>query len=203
MNADARLGASRVDPLPRVFGVVGVAVDIDPDPCRAGDLDRLARSLLRAQPAGEDRALPRRRRPADERASGRTAGGSRRPGRPGARRSPGTRTRRQPSAVASEPRRVSERVGDRRVGRQVERVHDRRAQCRGEADRGRVEGVIVDDVVSVLPHSGVDARRTPPRPRPTARSARAGSSVERAASARGSTPVSTTGTPGTSDPEAA
>ena len=36
-------------------------------------------------------------------------------------------------------------------------MHYRRAQPSREADRGRVEGVIVDDVVSRLPYRGVDA----------------------------------------------
>ena len=181
MDADARLGPSRVDPLPRVFGVIAVAVDIDTDPCRPGDVDGLGRSLLRAQPAGEDGALPRRRRPVDELASG-TQGGR--------IASTGT-TRRQalawnsdtPATVggASRSRRVTKRGGDRLVRGQVERVHHRRAQCGGEPDRGRVEGVVVDDVVSVLAHSGVDARRTRSRPRPSSPSAGAGSPVERGA----------------------
>ncbi len=59
---------------------------------------------------------------------------------------------------ASPLRRVTKRGGDRLVRGQVERVHDRRVQCGGEPDRRRVEGVIVDNVVSVLTHSGVDAR---------------------------------------------
>ena len=36
-------------------------------------------------------------------------------------------------------------------------MHDRRVQSCGEADRGRVEGVIVDQVVTVLPDRGVGA----------------------------------------------
>jgi hypothetical protein len=35
-------------------------------------------------------------------------------------------------------------------------MHNRRAQPRREADRGRVEGVIVDNVVSSLAYGGVD-----------------------------------------------
>ena len=58
MNGDTRLGPSRVDPLSCVFGVIAVAVDVDSDSCRLGDVDGFGRSLLRAQPAGEDGAIP-------------------------------------------------------------------------------------------------------------------------------------------------
>ncbi len=101
MNRDARIVASRVDPFPGVFGVVAVAVDIDRDARSLRDLDRLGRSLLRAQPAGEDRALPALTATSGSTASGRTAAGSRRLGRRGAKRSPGARTRRQPLAARS------------------------------------------------------------------------------------------------------
>ena len=66
MNADARLGPSWVDSLSRVLGVIGVAVYVDADPCRTGDVDGFGRSLLRAQPAGEDGAVPPGWRPVDE-----------------------------------------------------------------------------------------------------------------------------------------
>ena len=56
----------------------------------------------------------------------------------------------------------------------------RSAQSGGEPDRGRVEGVVVDDVVLVLAHSGVDAGE-----RALGRGRRAiggaGSSIERGA----------------------
>ena len=52
---------------------------------------------------------------------------------------------------------LAKRGRDRRVRGQVERVHDWRIQSCGEGDRGRVEGVIVDQVVTVLPDRGVGA----------------------------------------------
>src|SRR5256714_83569 len=65
MYADARLGPSRVDSPFRVLGVIGVAVYVDADPRRTGDVDGFGCSLLRAQPAGEDGAVPLRSRPVD------------------------------------------------------------------------------------------------------------------------------------------
>src|SRR5438445_10564792 len=56
MNADTPLGPSRVDPLPCVYGVIAVAVYIDTRSCRLGDVDGFRRTLLWAQPAGEDGA---------------------------------------------------------------------------------------------------------------------------------------------------
>ena len=40
--------------------------DVDPDACRPRDFDRLDGSLLRTQPAGEQRAVARCWRPADQ-----------------------------------------------------------------------------------------------------------------------------------------
>src|SRR6476646_3984686 len=65
MNAHARLDPSRVDSLLGVPGVIAVAVDIDADSCLLGDVDGFGCSLLGAQPAGVDGALPLRR-PVDE-----------------------------------------------------------------------------------------------------------------------------------------
>ena len=75
---------------------------------------------------------------------------------PAPRARPGTR--RRTATVGGGPRRgaLPQRRRDRRVGRQMKRVHHRRAQRRRERDRGRVEGVVVDDVVAPC-RSRVDA----------------------------------------------
>ena len=96
----ARIGASRIDPLPRVLGVIGVAVDIDrgTPAARAMSIASIAPFSGLSRPAktapsppiGEQRISSRRDA---------TAAGSRRRPRRGARRSPGTRTRRQPSGA--------------------------------------------------------------------------------------------------------
>src|SRR6476469_2120205 len=61
MDADARLGPLWIDPGAHIFGVVAVPVDIDTDPCRPGDVDGFRCPLFRAQPAGENRPIPRPR----------------------------------------------------------------------------------------------------------------------------------------------
>ena len=49
--------ASRVDLFPGILGVVGVAVDVDRDSGRPGDVDSFGGSLLGAKPASEDCAI--------------------------------------------------------------------------------------------------------------------------------------------------
>ena len=56
---------------------------------------------------------------------------------------------------------VTKRVGNRRVGRKVKRMHHRRACRSRERDRGRIEGVIVDNVVRFPAHGVVDACEGP------------------------------------------
>jgi hypothetical protein len=157
MNGDTRLGPSWGDPLSCVFGVIAVAVDIDPDSCRLGDVDGFGCSLLRAQPAAEDGAIASCRRPFDEfrRHAGREDRVDRDDPAPRVCLEPGYAGHRWGGVAL---RRVTKLGGDRLLRGQVERVHDRGVQRRGERDRRRVEGVIVDNVVSVLTHSGVDAR---------------------------------------------
>ena len=139
-----------------VPGVVDVAVHVDPGSGRLRDVDRFGGSLLGAQPASENSAVPGRVRPGD--------GTRRHIGREG-RVNPGDRApdARLERGHAGHGRRLTavrglaERGRDRRVRWQVERVHDWRIQSCGEDDRGRVEGVIVDQVVTVLPDRGVGA----------------------------------------------
>src|SRR2546429_9258068 len=73
MEGDARLRPLRLDSLACISRVIAVAVDVDADPGLPGDVDGLGRSLLRAQPAGEDGPVRFGRRPADE--PGRHEGG--------------------------------------------------------------------------------------------------------------------------------
>ena len=85
------------------------------------------------------------------RVSGRTAAGSRPLGRSCARRSPGLRIRLRSLGVdRAQPCTAARRQ------RPVEGVQDRRGQRGRKRDRGCVERVIVDHVVSGLPHRAVD-----------------------------------------------
>jgi hypothetical protein len=54
------------------------------------------------------------------------------------------------------PDRLAERVRDHLVGRQMQRVHYGRGHDGGKTDRGRVEGMVVNDVVTVLADDVVD-----------------------------------------------
>src|SRR6266516_3542816 len=58
-HEDAWLGAVRLDPSAGVFVVVAITKELDPDARGSRDLDRLGRSFLGAEPAGEDSAVPR------------------------------------------------------------------------------------------------------------------------------------------------
>jgi len=123
----------------------------------------------------------------------------------------GTRTRRprpeadrpvRPGGARPAERGLAERGRDRRVRGQVERVHHRRVQSCGQADGGRVEGVIVDQVIAVLPDCGIGPGK--------GRFSRGRVAVRRAAGRYrvatrdlGSTPVSMTVTPGICEPVAA
>ena len=191
----------RVDLFSCVLGVVGVAVDVDPDSGRLGDVDRLGGSLLGTQPACENSAVAGRIRPGD---------GTRRhiwredrvdsgDPAPGARLERGhAGDRRRLTALGC----LAKRCRDRRVRWQVERVHDGRVQSCSETNRRGVEGVIVDNVVPGLPDSRVGAGKGR---HSRGGVAAAGSAARYRVAARdlGSTPVSMTVTPGISDPVAA
>ena len=66
MHRHAWRVTSRVDLFAGVFGVVGVAVDVDADSGRLGDVDGFGGSLLGTQPASEDSAIPGCSRPGDD-----------------------------------------------------------------------------------------------------------------------------------------
>src|SRR5262245_22823329 len=59
------------------------------------------------------------------------------------------------------PHGLAYRAGNRRIWRQVDGVHDGRAQRRRQADRGRVEGVVVHNVVSAFAYLLVDTSEGP------------------------------------------
>ena len=129
VDGDARLGAQRVDLPPRVVGVIAIAEDVDLDAGDPRDRDRVGGSLLRTEPAGEHRARSRAQ----------ARSGSARVGMYGGRIASTGTIRRHAFAwladthatVGRRSRRTASRmrVGDRRVGRQVEGVHDGRAQA--------------------------------------------------------------------------
>ena len=58
MYRHARQGPARADLFPGVAGVVDVAVDVDRDSRRAGDIDGLGGSLLGAQPPANTAPAP-------------------------------------------------------------------------------------------------------------------------------------------------
>ena len=155
VNGDPVLGAARVDLLPRVVGVVGIAVDGDLDAGEPRDGDRLGGALLGAEPAGEQRArsrgeregdLPRR----DERRQDRADGTMRRHASAWLCETQATtggdlcRTawRSAPATAASGGRCTVCTMGTSSVVAQI--------------DRGCVEGVVVDDVVAAVAHQVVD-----------------------------------------------
>ena len=138
-----------------VVGVVHVAVYVDPGSGRLGDVDRLGGSLLGTQPASEHNAVPGRVRPGDGtgrhiRRQDRVDPGDRAPDA-GLEHGHAGHGRRMTAPCGLAERGLAERGRDRLVRRQVERVHHRRVQSCGQADRGCVEGVIVDQVITVLP----------------------------------------------------
>ena len=111
------------------------------------------------QPAREDNAVPGRVRPGDRtrrhiRREDRVDPGDRAPDG-GLGRGHAGHGRRLTAPCGLAERGLAERGRDRRVRGQVERVHHRRVQSCGQADGGRVEGVIVDQVIAVLPDCGV------------------------------------------------
>ena len=112
VNGDAGLGAARVDLLPRVVGVVGVAVDRDVHAGQPRDGDRLGGALLGAEPAGEQRArsrgeregdLPRRDERRQDRVDRARCGATRRPGSPRRRPPPAESCAARPGAARRRP----------------------------------------------------------------------------------------------------
>ena len=156
MNEDAWLGAVRLDPSAGVFVVVAITKELDPDARGSRDLDRLGRSFLGAEPAGEDSAVPLCGREMDRRCRH-----QRRQDRvdsdepaPRLRLMIGHASHRRRLAAR---RGLPKRVDNLRLRGKVKRVEHRCLQSRCERDRGCVKRVIVDDVVAGVPHGAVHA----------------------------------------------
>ena len=157
MNPHARLRPPRANLITGISCVVRVAVHVDGKPDGTGDVDSFCGSLFRAQPTGEDGAVPGRPCPGDD-----ARGYARRKDRvdthvpaPGSLLEGGHgRDGRRPDGAG----RLGKCPLHRLNWRKVQRVQHRNTQGGCEPDRRFVECVVVYHVIPGLPHLRVRSR---------------------------------------------